>query len=127
MRSDAAQSTAATMTTLGCEEFCLRRHRCHSVNPMKMPDSNSRRGAGCLCGGAIGDAWGSAYEGMVAPVAVELRDDWSLTDDTQLTLATCEAIVAARGVSPESIAAEMARAFRAGTLVGLGASTYQAL
>jgi ADP-ribosylglycohydrolase len=50
-----------------------------------------------------------------------------LTDDTQLTLATCEAIVATGGVGPESIAAEMARAFRAGTLVGLGASTYQAL
>src|SRR5262245_31725299 len=99
----------------------------HAVKPMKMPDGDSRRVTGCLIGGAIGDAWGSAYEGMASPVAVELDRDWFLTDDTQLTLATCDSIVAAGGVHPESIAAAMARAFRSGTLVGLGASTYQAL
>jgi ADP-ribosyl-[dinitrogen reductase] hydrolase len=51
----------------------------------------------------------------------------SLTDDTQLTLATCDAIVQNGDVRPERIATEFTRAFRTGTLSGLGVSTYQAL
>lgn len=82
---------------------------------------------GCLMGGAIGDAWGSQYEGTAPPVAVDFTYGWFLTDDTQLTLATCEAIIAEGGVNPERIAAGFARAFSARLLVGLGASTYQAL
>src|SRR5665213_3298616 len=64
---------------------------------------------------------------MQPPFTVDLTYAWSLTDDTQLTLATCEAIVAHGRVDPECIAAEFAREFRAGMLTGLGASTYQAL
>ena len=82
---------------------------------------------GCLLAGAVGDAWGSSYEGMQPPVDVELERDWLLTDDTQLTLATCRSIVATGGIDPERIAAEMVSAHRAGSLVGVGASTYQAL
>jgi len=83
--------------------------------------------AGCLLGGAIGDAWGSQFENRSLPFTADIDCGWGLTDDTQLTLSTCDAIVAAGCVDAERIAAEMARAFRAGILVGLGASTYQAL
>jgi ADP-ribosylglycohydrolase len=58
---------------------------------------------GCLLGGAIGDAVGGVPE----------RGDLSLSDDTQLTLATCEAIQAA-GSSPEAIAAAFTRWFLSG-------------
>jgi ADP-ribosylglycohydrolase len=78
-------------------------------------------------GGAVGDAWGSRYERMPPPFSVDFAHGWTLTDDTQLTLATCAAIVAEGCVNPERIAAEFAQAFRTGTLSGLGASTYQAL
>ena len=50
-----------------------------------------------------------------------------LTDDTQLTLAICEGIVAARGIDPECLATAMARWFRERRLTGLGASTFKAL
>lgn len=82
---------------------------------------------GCLIGGAVGDAWGSRYEGTTPPFVADLTRDGILTDDTQLTLATCAAIVSEGCVSPDGIAAEMARAFRKRILTGLGASTYQAL
>jgi ADP-ribosylglycohydrolase len=94
---------------------------------MTIPAGRFDRVVGCLIGGAIGDSWGSGYERIPLPFTVDLTGTWVLTDDTQLTLATCEAIVADGRVNAERIAAEMARAFRAGTLVGLGASTYQAL
>jgi ADP-ribosyl-[dinitrogen reductase] hydrolase len=93
----------------------------------------------CLLAGAIGDAYGSSYE-QAAPA----RDDsrtyypfgrppepprrWQLTDDTQLTLATCEAIIESGGrVQPEAIAARFRQYFEAGRLTGLGSSTLQAL
>lgn len=82
---------------------------------------------GSLLGGAVGDAAGASYEGEQPPIVVDLDGHWFITDDTQLTLATCSAIVMAGEVSAESIAGEFARAFRTRTLVGLGASTYQAL
>lgn len=94
---------------------------------MTASDDRIGRIVGCLMGGAIGDAWGSQYESRPPPFAVDFTYGWTLTDDTQLTLATCEAIVADGRVKPERIAAEYARAFRTGTLSGLGASTYQAL
>jgi len=50
-----------------------------------------------------------------------------MTDDTQLTLATCEAVVAAGGVDPAAIAARFAAWFAEGRLRGLGASTTKAL
>jgi ADP-ribosylglycohydrolase len=84
---------------------------------------------GCLIGGAIGDAIGSAEEGcqIVPPFADLLSQPWNITDDTQLTLATCEAISAVQAVDPETIAAAMLRWYRRGLLTGLGSSTLKAL
>lgn len=72
---------------------------------------------GCLLGGAIGDAFGGVAE----------RGRLSLSDDTQLMLATCESIVAARGLLPEHVAETFRNGFRAGRFTGLGSSTLNAL
>jgi ADP-ribosylglycohydrolase len=90
-------------------------------------ESQLDRIIGCLIGGAIGDAWGSRYEGAKPPIHVDDSHDWMLTDDTQLTLATCDAICAANAVDPETIAGYFAKAFRSGQITGMGAGTYQAL
>jgi ADP-ribosylglycohydrolase len=84
---------------------------------------------GCLVGGAIGDAFGSAFEGGSSLTLEQLQEDrpWHLTDDTQLMLATCEAILAAGTPDPETIAAHFLKWFRARRLTGLGASTLKAL
>jgi ADP-ribosylglycohydrolase len=84
---------------------------------------------GCIVGGAIGDAAGSAAEGlptfpMGAPVSA---GEWRLTDDTQLTLATCEALTECASADPAAIAAALLRWFRGRRLTGLGASTLKAL
>lgn len=80
---------------------------------------------GCIMGGAIGDAAGASAEGKPEPIA--WRDaHWHLTDDTQLTLATCEALTQ-EDADPALIAASFLRWFRAGRLAGLGASTLKAL
>src|SRR5687768_14434340 len=72
---------------------------------------------GCLVGGAIGDVIGGLAE----------RKRACLSDDTQLTLATCEAIIATRSVDPEAIAAAFVRWYRDRALVGLGSATVKAL
>jgi ADP-ribosylglycohydrolase len=84
---------------------------------------------GCIVGGAIGDAAGAAFEGMPGcSVDVALQGaGWQLTDDTQLTLATCEAIVDHGSPDPGLIAASFRRWFRGQRLTGLGASTLKAL
>ena len=53
---------------------------------------------GCILGGAIGDAAGSGFEGGSSGGA------WAVTDDTQLTLATCEGLLEG-GLDPEAVAA----------------------
>jgi ADP-ribosylglycohydrolase len=80
-------------------------------------------------GGAIGDACGAAFEGSPGvPESLVLGvADWHLTDDTQLTLATCEALTEHRMPDPAHIAASFLRWFRARRLTGLGASTLKAL
>jgi ADP-ribosylglycohydrolase len=83
---------------------------------------------GCILGGAIGDAFGSAYEGRPLPVAVSDESQWQLSDDTQLTLATCEAIAQSAGrVEPAAIAARFAAWHRGARVTGIGASTFKAL
>jgi ADP-ribosyl-[dinitrogen reductase] hydrolase len=72
---------------------------------------------GSIVGGAIGDALGGVKE----------RGSLSVSDDTQLTLATCEAIIAAREVSPAAIAQQFADEFSRGQFTGLGSSTLKAL
>lgn len=81
---------------------------------------------GMILGGAVGDGWGRPYEGSLArafPLPLELV----VTDDTQLTLATCEALIERRRVDPASIAARFLIWFREGRLTGLGSSTTKAL
>jgi ADP-ribosylglycohydrolase len=82
---------------------------------------------GTILGGALGDAWGRPYEGSVPELPVRIPDELTVTDDTQLTLATCEAVVEAGGVDPARIAGRFVTWFRAGRLHGLGASTLKAL
>jgi hypothetical protein len=43
------------------------------------------RVVGCLIGGAIGDGWGSCYEGTVPPVRIDDSREWVLSDDAQLS------------------------------------------
>ncbi|UOQ70507.1 ADP-ribosylglycohydrolase family protein [Hymenobacter cellulosilyticus] len=93
--------------------------------------------AGSLIGGAIGDAYGSSYEqaAPAGPLAATyypfgkpvVKHYWTLTDDTQLTLATCEAIAETGDVNPEVIAQRFLTYFQKRQLTGLGASTLKAL
>ncbi|MBS1605479.1 MAG: ADP-ribosylglycohydrolase family protein [Bacteroidetes bacterium] len=82
---------------------------------------------GCLIGGAIGDAVGSYYEGQANVKSVEFDVINGITDDTQLTLATCESIIDSGHVSAESIAKKMLEWYNKGKLSGLGSSTLKAL
>ena len=84
---------------------------------------------GCIIGGAIGDAAASAFEGSCAnsPENLSWLDQvWQITDDTQLTLATCEAITPGK-VDPAIIAENMLRWYRTKRIRGLGSSTLKAL
>jgi ADP-ribosylglycohydrolase len=86
------------------------------------------RVSGCILGGAVGDAVGLPYEGCDSPVeAVELKGQ-QISDDTQLTLATCEAIIENEGiVDPSVIASRFASWHENRRISGIGASTYKAL
>jgi ADP-ribosyl-[dinitrogen reductase] hydrolase len=82
---------------------------------------------GCIVGGAIGDAVGNYYETMTNVASVNLDVLSGITDDTQLTLATCESILEVGAVLPENIARHFLRWYNSGRLVGLGSSTLKAL
>lgn len=84
--------------------------------------------SGCILGGAVGDAVGLQYEGCDSPVeAVELKGQ-KISDDTQLTLATCEAIIENNGVvEPSVIASRFASWHKNRRICGIGASIYKAL
>lgn len=86
-----------------------------------------------LLGGAFGDCAGSKYErldqtGDTAPLQHVDFHNPTFSDDTQLTFATCEALIANEGrVEPEQIAKQFVVWFRERRLTGLGASTLKAL
>src|SRR6266508_1134646 len=83
---------------------------------------------GCILGGAIGDAFGRPYETLRPPIVISEADEWRLSDDTQLTLATCEAITGRDGsVDPAAIAAAFADWHRAKRVTGMGSNTLKAL
>jgi ADP-ribosyl-[dinitrogen reductase] hydrolase len=83
---------------------------------------------GCILGGAIGDALGGPYEGAAPPIEINDTTPWGLSDDTQLTLATCKAIAGNEGVAdPSAIAACFALWHRERRVTGMGTSTYKAL
>ena len=87
----------------------------------------AERIVGCILGGAVGDAMGGPYEGSRGPVTYEPPDVWLLSDDTQLTLATCEAIAANRRVDPQDVADRFLVWLRGGRITGIGGSTFKAL
>jgi ADP-ribosyl-[dinitrogen reductase] hydrolase len=83
---------------------------------------------GCILGGAIGDAFGGPYERRRPPIVISEADEWRLSDDTQLTLATCEAITICDGsVDPAAIAGRFAGWHRARRVSGMGSNTLKAL
>lgn len=82
---------------------------------------------GCLIYGAIGDSIGGKYEGTATNLVIDFSGDWSISDDTQLTLATCEAIFDSEKIRPEKVAARFLDWYNRGKLTGLGASTLKAL
>jgi ADP-ribosylglycohydrolase len=81
---------------------------------------------GSILAGALGDAAGSTDEGS-ARKEINRLVVGPITDDTQLTLATCESIITTGQVSPEHIAATFVKWHRARRFTGLGASTLKAL
>ena len=82
---------------------------------------------GCIIGGVIGDALGGPFEGRPGPLQFKEPTSWSVSDDSQLTLATCESIIETRTVSPEHIAQRFVHWYRARRITGMGASTLKAL
>lgn len=86
---------------------------------------------GCLVGGLIGDATGALFENQIPAPPQQALDftayAWQTTDDTQLTLATLESIVAHQGAYPEKIAANFLTWHQQRRLTGLGSATLQAL
>jgi ADP-ribosylglycohydrolase len=87
----------------------------------------TERIVGCILGGAIGDAQGGPFEGVRGPIAFEPPDIWLVSDDTQLTLATCEAITAHRRVDPQDVADQFLVWLHGGLITGIGGSTFKAL
>lgn len=82
----------------------------------------------CLLAGALGDAWGGPYEGGPPVGVASFPAVPRLSDDTWLTLATCEGIGRARGrVLPEEIAKAFVRWHEAGRITGAGSATLKAL
>ena len=82
---------------------------------------------GCLLGGALGDAWGGAWEGKPGPIDFEIPERAALSDDTQLTLATCESILERQRIDPEHLASRFLRWHSSGRILGIGASTLKAM
>ena len=98
--------------------------------------TKAERFEGCIIGGAIGDAFGSGYENEVKAKEdtyylfgkPEIKEPtWQITDDTQLTLATIEAMIEADRISPESIAHQLLKYYKQRKIRGIGASTLKAL
>lgn len=85
------------------------------------------RARGCILAGAIGDAMGGPFEGQPGPLQYQDHAPWSISDDTQLTLATCESIIQSCSVSPDHIASRFAAWFRERRVTGMGSSTLKAL
>lgn len=82
---------------------------------------------GCLLGGAIGDAIGGKYDGQDPPQQVSWSRPGRISDDTQLTMATCEAIIEHGCPTPAGISQVFLRWFNEGKLTGLGSATLGAL
>lgn len=82
---------------------------------------------GCIVGGALGDAWGRPWEGSRGRVAFQIPQRSFVSDDTQLTLATCESIIQNGCIHTERLASHFANWFVEGRITGIGASTLKAM
>lgn len=91
--------------------------------------------AGCILAGSIGDAWGSSYENEVIKEEHatfywggkrERERAWMITDDTQLTLATCEVLMEPSFL-PENLLGKFKDYYRRNKLRGLGSATLKAI
>lgn len=91
--------------------------------------------SGCILCGSIGDAWGSSYENEVLKEdkhtfywgGKPARDrQWQITDDTQLTLATCEVLLEAPFL-PEKLIQKIQAYYRSNKLRGPGSATLKAI
>ena len=97
----------------------------------------SERFEGCIICGAIGDAYGSAYENLDEPgdettfylfgKPEKEIPQWRITDDTQLTLATCETIIENKEFRTDAFAKKYLDYFKQRKITGIGASTLKAL
>lgn len=97
----------------------------------------SERFEGCILGGAIGDAFGSGYENfseqddsnVFYPFGKpeKVIPEWKITDDTQLTLATCETITENKELKTEKFAKKYLEFYQQRKITGIGASTLKAL
>ena len=93
----------------------------------RRPHVDPDRVRGCLLGGALADALAFAHEGR-APGPVSTLRVGPVSDDTQLTLATCEALITSKGeVRPEVVAEHFVRWHREHGFVGIGAATAKAI
>jgi ADP-ribosyl-[dinitrogen reductase] hydrolase len=90
----------------------------------------------CILGGAIGDAWGSSYENQPTQNNTttfylgqkkEPVRTWAFTDDTQLTMATCETVCSGGAFNPALLADNFVKYYRERRLTGIGASTLKAI
>jgi ADP-ribosylglycohydrolase len=91
-----------------------------------MEPTLSDRVSGCLLAGALGDSIGAQFEGQASAEFI-LPDRLDVTDDTQLTIATCEAIIAQSFVDPESIGSRLTDWFRDRRISGVGSATLKSL
>lgn len=82
---------------------------------------------GCLLAGALGDAVGAPFEGKPPTSKCAFPESLQVTDDTQLTIATCESIIEFLSVKPEAVAERFRRWFLDRRLTGLGSSTLKSL
>lgn len=92
---------------------------------------------GCIIGGAIGDAWGSAYENATNldinsfyfPFGKleNITPKWQITDDTQLTLLTLQAMIEDENLDPSVLCKYFLKAYQTNQLCGIGSSTLMAL
>ena len=97
--------------------------------------TKKERFLGSILLGAIGDAMGSAYENqeepdqkMFYPFGKPEKQviKWNITDDTQLTLATCEALIEDINLDPDVLVKYFVSLFSSGKIRGIGASTLKA-
>ncbi len=99
--------------------------------------TSKERFEGCILAGAIGDAFGSSYENQSTLEEENIfypfgkpqvdKPKWQITDDTQLTLITCEAIYLNMGaVVPSFLAKCFLNGFKERKISGIGSSTLKA-